>query len=77
MEDGGVESRATMAGKAGKIWSLPRFWVSLRSCKKQNFQKKLDRILDLAWLKFAVAALVDRICNLCNFTDNECVNVSL
>ena len=45
-----------MAGKAGKV-SLPRFWVSIRSYKKQPVKKFLGRILDLAWLKFAVAAL--------------------
>ena len=46
-----------MAGKAGKVWSLPRFWVSIRSYKKQPVKKIWGRILDLAWLKFAVAAL--------------------
>ena len=46
-----------MAGKAGKVWSLPRFWVSIRSYKKQPVKNFLDRILDLAWLKFAVAVL--------------------
>ena len=46
-----------MAGKAGKVWSLPRFWVSIGSYKKQLVKKFWGRILDLAWLKFAVAAL--------------------
>ena len=46
-----------MAGKAGKVWSLPRFWVSIHSYKKQTVKKFLVTILDLAWLKFAVAAL--------------------
>ena len=46
-----------MAGKAGKVWSLPRFWVPIRSYKKQLVKKFWGRILDLAWLKFAVAAL--------------------
>ena len=35
-----------------KVWSLPRFWFSIPSYRKQ-----LVRILDLAWLKFDVAAL--------------------
>jgi hypothetical protein len=47
-----------MAGKAGKVWSLPRFPVSIRSYKKQPVKKYWSGILDLAWLKFAVAALV-------------------
>ena len=36
--------------------SLSRFWVSMRSYKKQPVQIFLGRILDLTWLKFAVAA---------------------
>ena len=54
----GYHTRTVMAGKAGKVWSLPRFWVSMRSYKKQPVKTFLGRILDLAWLKFAVAALV-------------------
>ena len=50
--------RAAMAGKAGKVWSLPRFWVSIRSYKKQLVKKFWGKILDLAWLKFAAAALM-------------------
>ena len=38
-------------------WTLHRFWVSIHSYKKQLVKKKLGRILDLAWLKFAMAAL--------------------
>ena len=49
--------RAATVGKAGKVWSLPRFWVSIRSYKKQPVKKFWGRILDLAWVKFAVAAL--------------------
>ena len=45
------------AAMAGKLWSLPRFWVSIRFYKKQPIKKICGRILDLAWLKFAVAAL--------------------
>ena len=45
------------AAKAAKDWSLPRFWVSIRSYQKQPVKKIWGRILDLAWLKFAVAAL--------------------
>ena len=45
------------AGKAPKAWALPRFWVSIRPYKKQPVKKIWGRILDLAWLKFAVAAL--------------------
>ena len=44
-----------MAATAAK--DLPRFWVSICSYKKEPFRKLWDRILDLAWLKFAVAAL--------------------
>ena len=49
--------RAVMAGKAGKVWSLPRFWASIPSYKKQPVKKFWGRLLDLAWLKFAAAAL--------------------
>ena len=49
--------RAATADKAGKVWSLPRFWVSIRTYKKQPVKKCWGRILDLAWLRFAVAAL--------------------
>ena len=45
------------AATAAKVWSLPRFWVSIGSYKKQLVKKICGRILDLAWLKFAVAAL--------------------
>ena len=47
--------RAPMCGKAPKAWALPRFWVSMRSYKKQLVKKIWGRILGLAWLKFAVA----------------------
>ena len=50
--------RAATAEKAGKVWSLPRFWVSIRSYKKQPVKKFWGRVLDLALLKFAVAALL-------------------
>ena len=50
--------RAATAGKEGKVWSVPRFWVSILSHKKQPVKNFWDRILDLAWLKFAVATLV-------------------
>ena len=50
--------RAATAGKAPKAWALPRFWVSIRSYKKQPVKKIWGRILGLAWLKFAVAALI-------------------
>ena len=52
-----VVSRAATAGKADKVWSLPRFWVSIPSYKKQPVKKFWGRILDIALLKFAVAAL--------------------
>ena len=45
------------AKTVAKVWSLPRFWISISSYKKQPIKKKGGRILDLAWLKFAVAAL--------------------
>ena len=50
--------RAATAGKAGKVWPLPRFWVTIGSYQKQLVKKFLGRTLDLAWLKFAVAALL-------------------
>ena len=49
--------RRLRAATAGKVWSLPRFWVSIHSYKKQPVKKFWGRILDLAWLKFTVAAL--------------------
>ena len=49
---------APTAAKAAKDWSLPRFWVSMPSYKKQLVKKILGRILDLALLKFAVAAMI-------------------
>ena len=52
-----VLCKAATTGKAGKVWSLPRLWVSIRSYKKQPVKKICGRILDLAWLKFAVMAL--------------------
>ena len=48
---------AVTAAKAAKDWSLPRFWVSIPSYKKQLVKIFWGRILDLAWLKFDVAAL--------------------
>ena len=50
-------SRSATAGKSPKDWDLPRFWVSIRSYKKQPVKKNWDRILGLAWFKFAVAPL--------------------
>ena len=52
-----LRARAATAGKAAKDWSLPRFWVSLCYYKKQPFKEIWGRILDFAWLKFAVADL--------------------
>ena len=51
--------RAATAGKAGKVWSLARFWVSIHSYKKQLVKKFLGKILDLDWLKFALVALTN------------------
>ena len=31
--------RATLVGKAGKVWSLPRFWVSMHSYKETTGHK--------------------------------------
>ena len=42
---------------APKVWALPRFWVSIQTYKRQLAKKIWGRILGLAWLKFAVAAL--------------------
>ena len=46
-----------MASKAPKAWALPKFWVSIRSYKKQPVKKIWGRILGLAWLKFAVGVI--------------------
>ena len=35
--------RAATAGKAGKVWPLLRFWVSIRSYKKQPVRKMLGQ----------------------------------
>jgi hypothetical protein len=48
-----VQGRHGREGRQG----LARFWVSIRSYKKQPVKKCWCRILDLAWLKFAGAAL--------------------
>ena len=40
--------RAAMAGKAPKAWALPRFWVSIRSYKKQLVKEIWSRILGLS-----------------------------
>ena len=32
-------SRAATVGKAGMVWSLPKFWVSMHSYKKQPVKK--------------------------------------
>ena len=59
-----IKDRAAAAGKAPKAWALLiRFWVSMRSYKKQPVKKNWGRILGLAWLKFAMASLknIDKI----------------
>ena len=53
-------TRVATAAKAAKDWSLPRFWVSIHSYKKQPVKKIWGRILDLAWLKFTMVALVSK-----------------
>ena len=50
---------AQLARPQAKAWALPRFWVLMRSCKKQPVKKIWGRIVGLAWLKFAVAPLRD------------------
>ena len=52
-----LQGRHATSGKAPKAWSLPRFWVSIRSYKKQLVKKTWVKILGLARLKFAVASL--------------------
>ena len=52
-----MDFRGATAGKAPKAWALPRFWVSIRSYKKQLVKKIWGRILGLVWLKFTVAPL--------------------
>ena len=54
-----MQIRAATAGKADKVSSLPRFWVSIRSYKKQPVKKNWGRVLGLSWLKLAVAFLND------------------
>ena len=56
-------ARAATATKASKARALPKFWVSICSYKKQPVKKNWGRILDLAWLKLAVAAL-QKVCSL-------------
>ena len=53
------QDRAATAGKAPKAWALPRFWVSIRSYKKQLVKNIWGRVLGLAWLIFTLAALQD------------------
>ena len=36
-----IVTRGTRAGKGHKAWALPRFWVSIRSYKKQPVKKNL------------------------------------
>ena len=43
-------------GQEPRFVFLPRFWVSIRSDKKQPV-KILGTILDLVWLKFAIMSL--------------------
>ena len=43
-----LSGRGATAGKAPKAWALPRFWVSIRSYKKQPVEKIWSRILGLA-----------------------------
>ena len=50
-----------MAGKDPEAWSLPRFWISICSYKKQPVKTIWGRILGLAWLKFTVAVVHYRI----------------
>ena len=50
--------RTATASKTPKAWAFPRFWVSIRSYKKQPVTKNWVRILGLVWLKFAVASLI-------------------
>ena len=52
-----MAAMAAKAAETAKVWTLPRFWVSIHSYKKQQAKKIWGRILDLAWLKFSVAAL--------------------
>ena len=68
-------ARAATAGKAGKVWSLPRFWVSIPSYKKQPVKKIWGKILGLAWLKFAVASLHSMITKgLLEYLQLKCVS---
>ena len=67
--------RAATAGKAPKAWALLRFWVSIRSYKKQLVKKIWGRILGLAWLKFAVASLHSMITKgLLEYLQLKCVS---
>ena len=54
--------RAATSDEEGKVWSLPKVWVSIRSYKKQAvkkwIKKTLGRTLDLAWFKFTMVALM-------------------
>ena len=59
LNSGFVRGRGATAGKAPQGWALPRFWVSIRSYKKQRVKKIWGRILGFVWLKFAEAALLN------------------
>ena len=34
-----IKARTTTVDRAGKVWSMPRFWVSIHSYKKQTVKK--------------------------------------
>jgi hypothetical protein len=55
-EPQGCYKGAPQLERPPKAWALPRFWVSILSYKKQPVKEIWDRILGLAWLKFAMVA---------------------
>ena len=62
-----VNIRGATAGKA------PRFWVSIRSYKKQLIKNIWGRILGIAWLKFAMVPLNIKPSFIVNFL--KCVKI--
>ena len=74
--------RGATAGKAPKAWALPRFWVSILTCKKQPVKKIWGRILGPAWLKFTVVPLREVEGWNCNHTvvrlqKNSCTGLNI
>ena len=60
-------------GRHGWQGQAPRFWVSIRSYKKQLIKNIWGRILGIAWLKFAMVPLNIKPSFIVNFL--KCVKI--